>query len=123
MHDHHFAQYLRVPFIVDVQLCSCYDTKKIGTTGKALVQWVVEKPDGAPLALEGEEKTYQIPKANYQGVNGYVEVLASYAGGPPLGNTRFHLCYGNPCNAMYTSTGRSGERDRVTMAVFLKVRM
>ena len=78
VHPYEYVQYLRDPFIVDVQLCSCYDTKKIGTTGKALVQWVVEKPDGEPLALEGEEKNYQKPKANYQGVNGYVEVLASY---------------------------------------------
>ena len=110
MHEHDYVKDLRCPFIVDVQLCSCYDTKKIGTTGKALVQWVVEKPEGAPLPLEGQEKTWQKPIANYQGVNGYVEVLASYENGPPLGNTRFHVCYANPCTAMYDSKGKFGKK-------------
>ena len=110
MHEHDYVKDLRCPFIVDVQLCSCYDTKKIGITGKALVQWVVEKPEGAPLPLEGQEKTWQKPIANYQGVNGYVEVLASYENGPPLGNTRFHVCYANPCTAMYDSKGKFGKK-------------
>ena len=89
--DPDFCKVLVDPFVVDLKECN-YSTKTC-KAGRALVQWNVE---------------LQKPVGNLAGVNGYVNVLKTYEGGPPLGATRFHVCNQTPCPAMHTQVSKFG---------------
>ena len=65
-----FCKYLRDPFVVDVKPCN-YSSKKC-VAGRARVKWNFDM---------------QKPASNPQGVNGYVDIVESYDGGPVEGET------------------------------------
>ena len=91
--DPDFCKHLKDPFVVDLTECN-YPTKKC-KAGRALVQWNCEM---------------QKPKGNEAGVNGYVDVLKSYEGGPSLEATRFHVCNATPCPAMHLQETKFGPK-------------